>query len=159
MATGKIGRKIALLLATVICTGAVTVNAIDAPQQAKIIKKRVQESPMRFDITDITSKPDDEIVRIGGNLTGTPHTSQRIDSISIIHNDVPLKAVDIDGVDFERYFQWEDDGNIYIEIDFPYFQVSGEGKDCLAGSTIVFHTVKGDVTTVVGKRLVVTGGR
>lgn len=146
MAAGKIGRKIVLLLAAALCTGAVTVNALDAPQQAKIIKKRVPESPMRFDISDITSKPDDGIIRIGGNLTGTPHTSQRIDSITIIHNDAPLKAVDIDGVDFERYFQWEDDGKIYIEIDFPYFSVSGEGKDCLAGNTVVFHTVKGDIT-------------
>ncbi len=59
------------------------------------------------------------LVRIYCRLLGRPHTSQRIDGVSIRRNDSLMsEATDIDGVDFRRWFQWEDNGVIPVEIDF-----------------------------------------
>jgi len=63
----------------------------------------------------------DDLTRVYCRITGHPHTSGRIDAVAM---DIPGArgshvASDIDGVDFRRYFQWEDDGVIVLEIDFP----------------------------------------
>ncbi|MDE5839013.1 MAG: hypothetical protein K2H39_08160 [Paramuribaculum sp.] len=58
-----------------------------------------------------------DLTRVYGKLTGTPHTSHRIDAVKLQTGG--LAATDIDGVDFKRWFQWEDDGAIPVEIDFP----------------------------------------
>lgn len=63
-----------------------------------------------------------DLTRLYGRLSGQPHTSGRIDFMAVILNVKtvkPLEATDIDGVDFKRWFQWEEDGIIPIEIDFP----------------------------------------
>lgn len=90
-------------------------------------------------IPDKTTKVDNGI-RISLCLVGLPHTSQRIDGIDLVIDKKIVKATDIDGVDFERYFQFEDEGVITIEVDFPFKgTVPKTGK-------LVFHTVKGDIT-------------
>lgn len=104
-----------------------------------------------FAVNEIIYKTDDNLARVCGNLTGTPHTSARIDSVTFVSEKRRIKANDIDGVDFERYFQWEDDGNIYIEIDFPGYRKS-EGLLDSCGNSIVFHTAKGDMIIPFGKR-------
>lgn len=61
-----------------------------------------------------------DLTRLYGRLSGRPHTAGRIDYITVNgDNKKPLMATDIDGVDFKRWFQWEDDGIIPLEIDFP----------------------------------------
>lgn len=148
MATGKIKRKLIVLL-----TGAVCLTGINDAQvfgqgitkHFNVGNKIKPEQLVGFNVTEVICKRDDGIIRICGNLFGRPHTSMRIDSISIFPEEIPVKALDIDGIDFERYFQWEDDGTIYIEIDFPEFDFSGSAKYVLEGNTIVFHTVKGDI--------------
>lgn len=52
-----------------------------------------------------------DLTRIYGKLIGIPHTSNRIDEIP--------GATDIDGVDFKRWYQFEEDGKIPVEIDLP----------------------------------------
>ncbi|MDE6198297.1 MAG: hypothetical protein K2L55_06820 [Muribaculaceae bacterium] len=146
MAGSKIGQKIALLLTIVICLGGIAdAQTPLISNSAKVANKLKTKPQVGFKVTEVINKVDDGIVRICGNLSGRPHTSLRIDSISIIPDVIPVKAVDIDGVDFERYFQWEDDGTIYIEIDFPMFEFTGSAKYVLEGNTVVFHTVKGDI--------------
>ena len=89
-------------------------------------------------IPDKTINTDDGI-RISLCLVGIPHTSQRIDSIDLIVGKQKIAATDIDGVDFERYFQFEDDGVQVIEVDFPF-------KGQLPKTAeLIFHTVKGDI--------------
>lgn len=62
----------------------------------------------------------EDLTRVYACLMGRPHTSGRIDGITLITRDgKSYKFTDLDGVDPKRYFQWEDDGKIYIEIDFP----------------------------------------
>ena len=60
-----------------------------------------------------------DLARLYGRLQGRPHTSDRIDRIYVSVNGVETDASDIDGVDFKRWFQWEDDGLIPVEIDLP----------------------------------------
>ncbi len=59
-----------------------------------------------------------DLTRMYGKLIGTPHTSQRIDEVTLTVGSTHFRATDIDGVDFQRWFQWEDDGMIPVEIDF-----------------------------------------
>lgn len=60
-----------------------------------------------------------DLTRLYGRLVGEPHTSQRIDRITLESSGLPFSSTDIEGVDMERWFQWEDDGSIPVEIDFP----------------------------------------
>ncbi len=60
-----------------------------------------------------------DITRIYGRFIGRPHTSQRVDSMTMNIGGRKMSATDIDGVDFNRWFQWEDNGVIDVEIDFP----------------------------------------
>ncbi|MDE6127079.1 MAG: hypothetical protein K2G30_08995 [Muribaculaceae bacterium] len=81
----------------------------------------------------------DEGIRITLCLVGIPSTSQRIDGIDLVNGQTVIPANDIDGVDFKRYFQFEDAGVQVIEVDFPF-------KGTLPKSaTLIFHTEKGDV--------------
>lgn len=91
-------------------------------------------------IPDKVAKTDDGI-RVSVCLIGIPHTSQRIDSVDLKVDKKIYPATDIDGVDFKRYFQFEDEGVITIEVDFPF-------KGTLPkNSTLLFHTVKGDIVS------------
>ncbi len=95
---------------------------------------------------DINIIPDkvtktDEGVRISLCLVGIPHTSQRIDSVDLRIGKQVYPANDIDGVDFKRYFQFEDEGVQTIEVNFPFKGVVPKT------ATLDFHTVKGIITS------------
>ena len=78
-------------------------------------------------------------IRISLCIVGIPHTSQRIDGIDLVMGPKLVKATDIDGIDFERYFQFEDEGVQVIEVDFPF-------KGTLPkNAKLIFHTAKGDI--------------
>ncbi len=68
-------------------------------------------------IDSIDSRKD--LTRVYGALIGMPHTSSRINSATMTVGGVELECTDIDGVDQGRWFQWEDDGRIAVELDFP----------------------------------------
>lgn len=74
--------------------------------------------PILFDVEELTPHTDDNLIRISGNLKSKPNTSANILSIELRQSQ-SIYAVDTDGFDLGRYFQWEEDGNIKIEIDFP----------------------------------------
>lgn len=59
-----------------------------------------------------------DLTRVYCHVNGRPHTAQRIDRVMLEAPGVSVAANDIDGVDFERYFQWEDEGVINLELDF-----------------------------------------
>lgn len=156
MATGKIKRKLIVLLTCVICvTGVQSLNARDCCHANGVVCHELTDNQQRqfdFVISDVIYKSDDNLTRVCGNLIGRPHTAARIDGVTLKSAGAVIKANDIDGVDFERYFQWEDDGNIYIEIDFPGYRQSRRMLGCSDGSQIVFHTAKGDVVVPVATR-------
>lgn len=57
----------------------------------------------------------DDVTRLYATLLGPANRAGRIDSVSAAGHE----ATDIDGVDFKRWFQWEEDGVVSLEIDFP----------------------------------------
>ncbi len=89
--------------------------------------------PVTFTVDSIDFRSD--LTRVYGKVTGLPHTSNRIDGATLVTPAGACQATDIDGIDFRRYFQWEDDGVILVEIDFP------RAKDA---SAIGFVTVRGE---------------
>lgn len=66
-----------------------------------------------------------DLTRVYARLKGVPHTSSRIDNIAMQSGKVSLTMNDLDGVDPERWFQWEDTPYIPIEIDFAPMKDTG----------------------------------
>lgn len=123
--------KLALALFTA-SFGLLTVGQFEATAQVNQLDAEINIIPDKYIKTD-------DGIRITLCLVGIPHTSQRIDSIDLVIGQKVVPATDIDGVDFERYFQFEDEGVQTIEVDFP-------SKEALPKSaTLIFHTVKGDI--------------
>ncbi|MDE7388134.1 MAG: hypothetical protein K2M97_02645 [Muribaculaceae bacterium] len=61
-----------------------------------------------------------DVTRLYCRLIGRPHTSQRIDSVSLsLPDGSAIAATDIDPIYFRRSFQWEDESAMPVELDFP----------------------------------------
>lgn len=100
-------------------------------------------------ITVVVSSVDysSEVTRVKGALKGEPNTSNRIDELMLIapSGDV-YHAIDIDGIDMNRYFQWEGNGLIDVEIDFsplekmPFFNLLMKGPKGESNSRILKTT-------------------
>ncbi|MDE6782646.1 MAG: hypothetical protein K2J17_02875 [Paramuribaculum sp.] len=89
---------------------------------------------------------DDGLTRMQLRLIGQPHTAARIDSVYIFGGDgAGIAATDIDGVDFGRWFQWEDEAVIDIELDIP-------GTVHAGGETLVFYGPRGNVSCKTAPR-------
>lgn len=73
-------------------------------------------APFNLEVDSIMVR--DDVVRLYGKLLGTPNRSGLIESMMLRSGNITLPAVDTDGFDLERRFQWEEDGVIPIEIDF-----------------------------------------
>lgn len=78
----------------------------------------------------------EDLTRLYGRIIGVPHTSQKINRMEMKVGSSVFNAEDIDGVDFERWFQWEDDGVISIEVDFKAMQPVKSG-------TLIIETARG----------------
>lgn len=114
--------------------------------EAKVVRDYVSASAdnaLSFQVDSIDYRQN--LTRVYGKLIGRPHTSNRIDEVSLTGNSVAVTSTDIDGIDFQRYFQWEDDGLIPIEIDFPNVKQLNEVQ-------ILFMTAHGPSTTTVKKK-------
>ena len=88
------------------------------PIMAKVVRnyESASDNVLTFKVDSIDYRND--LTRVYGKLIGRPHTSNRIDGVNMAGNNYSVDANDIDGVDFRRYFQWEDDGTIPIEHDY-----------------------------------------
>lgn len=86
-----------------------------------------------------------DLTRLYARLLGRPHTSHRIDGVTLLSNGVTYTARDIDGIDFKRYFQWEDGGVIPVEIDFVKMKPVRSG-------TITLTTPRGENRIRVTRR-------
>lgn len=65
-----------------------------------------------------------DLTRVYGRISGRPHTSNRIDYIGLRQiNTIQIPMTDLDGVDPKRWFQYEDNGEINLEIDFPPMKI------------------------------------
>ncbi|MDE6325048.1 MAG: hypothetical protein K2M02_02645 [Duncaniella sp.] len=125
-----------------IAIAVVAIAAAACGAQAKIVKnyKSHSDDVLTFQVDSIDFRKD--LTRVYGKVIGRPHTSHRIDGVTLNINNQSLVSDDIDGVDFKRYFQWEDDGFILLEIDFPATRSS-------RNLNLNFNTVRGNATTIV----------
>lgn len=123
-------KRLTVLLATIACCMFFYIDA-------KVIRNYTTSTdPVQAIVVDsIDFRPD--LIRVYASLLGAPHTSGRIDDITLMVGKRAAKATDIDGIDFNRYYQWEDDGIIPIEIDFP-------NMPQFKYAQIVLNTVRGE---------------
>ena len=98
------------------CVAALFVAVIVA--QAHVERKYRASASLHINLVVDSIDYRTDLTRLYGKLIGVPHTSQRIDALTLSSASKTYQAVDIDGVDFKRWFQWEDDGIIAVEIDF-----------------------------------------
>lgn len=87
----------------------------------------------------------DDVSRVYATLHGPTNHSGRIDSAQAIIGTKSIEATDIDGVDFNRWFQWDDTATIVLEIDFPASTKLAQRKNW----TLRIVTNRGILTTVV----------
>lgn len=125
---------------TLIATAAIVGTGLSA----KVVKNftSTSDNVLTFTVDSIDYRQD--LTRVYGRVQGRPHTSARIDEVQYIGDRAAWKATDIDGVDFRRYFQWEDEGEIPLEIDFPATKPD-------AGVQLIFTTARGQSTTTAKK--------
>ncbi|HBI58633.1 MAG: hypothetical protein OSJ46_08185 [Duncaniella sp.] len=125
-----------------IAIAVVAIAAAACGAQAKIVKnyKSHSDDVLTFQVDSIDFRKD--LTRVYGKVIGRPHTSHRIDGVTLNIDNQALVSDDIDGVDFKRYFQWEDDGFILLEIDFPATRPA-------RNLNLNFNTVRGNATTIV----------
>lgn len=96
-----------------------------------------QKHVMKIEVGKKSLDNSDNVLRVSCALIGIPHTSSRIDSVFATINGKRYKATDIDGVDFNRYFQWEDEDAVEVDVDIPCH------KQPVKKDSIFFHTVHG----------------
>lgn len=135
--------NLALFIALLAAVGCTVGTAAHRPVMAYGYNVAVAEaSPVGLEIDSIDFRSD--LTRIYGKLIGTPHTSNRIDRLTLTAGtDAPCTSTDIDGIDMKRWFQWEDSFRIPVEIDFPVLNPS------VSGITIVADGPKGSSKWVV----------
>lgn len=76
-----------------------------------------QKRPMTVWVDSIDYRP--SLTRVYCRALGRPNTSGRIDSVTVANTRASIQANDIDPIEFGRSFQWEEDGVLPLEIDFP----------------------------------------
>ena len=114
MSTNRNNRAYIFGIAMIFLIAVAFVSNARSGKPARYTLSAAQHLTMVIDSIDYRS----DLTRVYGKFIGTPHTSQRLNSIQLQVNGATYMATDIDGVDFERWFQWEDDGVIPVEIDF-----------------------------------------
>lgn len=87
-----------------------------------------------------------DLTRVYGKITGPHNRSAQIDKIELRSGTNKYESNDIDGFDYQRAFQWEEDGSIPVEIDFPAIA----SRPSLF--TIIAATPKGTCMWSVAKR-------
>ena len=126
-------KRILSIIVSVAVTLVMTVSA-----QQPTIKR--EPHPVTVDVTGINNTNSDGVTRISVKLISVPNTSSRVDSVTLVMPDGRrYTAGDIDGIDFKRYFQWEEDGQVKVDVDFPR-------QKRVKGAKLIFHTVYGDFT-------------
>lgn len=122
------------------CLAAFTVSA---KVERNYSSKAIASEGETFHVDSVDYRTD--LTRVYGQLMGQPHTSGRIDAVEIESGGRKFVADDIDGVDFKRYYQYEDEGVIPLEIDFPAMKP-------FEGAVMIFTSPHFQQTTRVSRR-------
>ena len=109
----------------------------------KFVKPRAQATAV---VTGINNTNNQGVTRVAFDLVSAPNTSSRIDSVALVNGPHRHLASDIDGVDFSRYFQWEEEGVLKIETDFPRTHKFADN------AALIIYTVHGDIKAPLPKK-------
>lgn len=101
---------------------------------------------MKIVVDRIDNNNSDHVSRVSCTVLGVPHTSSRVDSVTAVIGGRVSKATDIDGIDFGRYFQWEDEGAVPVDVDIIHT------RSFTANDSIRFHTVHGVYASPLKKK-------
>lgn len=123
---------------------AVSVMALTCVAAPRTVKYTSTTDPVMAVVVDSVDYRSD-LTRVYGKFVGRPHISGRVDAASLLSGKRSLSATDIDGVDFKRYFQWEDDGEIPVEIDFPAVKP-------LKAAQLILTTTRGESVTTIKRK-------
>lgn len=99
-------------------------QAINSPMGVRSMGLEIDSIMFRVDVT-----------RVYGKLTGPHNTSMRIDKIVMTAAGKNTESNDIDGFDYTRAFQWEEDGVIPVEIDFAPMKERSTSSFVLSATT------------------------
>lgn len=89
-----------------------------AVADGQFTERRADKHTMSVTVDSVMTRTD--VTRVYCRLTGRPHTSQRVDSVQMsLPDGTTLRATDIDPLYFTQAFQWEDEPDMPVEIDFP----------------------------------------
>lgn len=106
-------RNVIFIVALMALIGA----AVADGQLMDLAGKRKSAHPMTAQVDSVMVRSD--VSRVYCRVIGRPHTSQCIDSVYITLPDgTNMGATDIDPIYFKRSFQWEDEPDMPLEIDF-----------------------------------------
>ncbi|MCF0213440.1 MAG: hypothetical protein HUK13_03185 [Muribaculaceae bacterium] len=137
-------KKFIAMMVVAVMTVALAVNACAGIDHAYTTGKAIVENDTTnnkkgaFNVTVKSVDFRKDLLRVTCVLQGRPNTSQRIDGVRLyVSGKKYYEATDIDGVDLKRYFQWEEDGKITVEIDFKATYLSLKRFD------LVFETPLG----------------
>ncbi len=125
-------KSLKLVAALLLCAGPALLSPAPSVAQVNQLDAEFNVIPDKFVLVDSG-------IRLTVCLVAIPNTSQCIDSVDLQVGTQKYPATDIDPIDFKRAFQFEETGVQVLEIDFPY------KKKLPKGSTLIFHTPKGDV--------------
>ena len=123
---------------------AVSVMVLTCVAASRTVKYTSTTDPVMAVVVDSVDYRSD-LTRVYGKFVGRPHTSGRVDAASLLSGKRSLSATAIDGVDFKRYCQWEADGEIHDEIDFPAVKP-------LKTAQLVLVTSRGESVTTIKRK-------
>lgn len=101
---------------------------------------------MKIEVDRIDNNNSDHVSRVSCTIIGVPHTSSRVDSVTAVIKGRVYKSTDIDGIDFGRYFQWEEEGAIPVDVDIVHTRTFS------TNDSIRFHTVHGTYASPLKKK-------
>ena len=101
---------------------------------------------MKIVVDRIDNNNSDHVSRVSCTVIGVPHTSSRVDSVTAVIKGRVYRSTDIDGIDFGRYFQWEEEGAIPVDVDIVHTRIFSPND------SIRFHTVHGTYASPLKKK-------
>ena len=101
---------------------------------------------MKIEIDRNDNNNTDYVSRVCCIIIGLPHTSSRVDSVTAVIKGSVYRSTDIDGIDFGRYFQWEEEGAIPVDVDIVHTRTFSPND------SIRFHTVHGTYASPLKKK-------
>lgn len=108
----KLLRIMLICAAALLCAGGIRADVTEGWRVAEAVHSS-NSGTFSLSVKKIDFRKD--LTRVYCTIVGRPNTSARITAITMGNR----AATDIDGIDMGRYFQFEEEGLIDLEIDFP----------------------------------------